>query len=46
MLIRDSVFLVTGAASGLGRAAATELLQRGGRVAALDLNTPPAFAGH
>lgn len=46
MLIRDSVFLVTGAASGLGRAAATALLQRGGRVAALDLNMPAAFAGH
>jgi NAD(P)-dependent dehydrogenase (short-subunit alcohol dehydrogenase family) len=45
VLIRDSVFLVTGAASGLGRAAATELLKRGGRVAAVDLNRPPAFAG-
>ena len=40
MLIRDSVFLVTGAASGLGRAAAEELLKRGGRVAALDLALP------
>jgi 3-hydroxyacyl-CoA dehydrogenase / 3-hydroxy-2-methylbutyryl-CoA dehydrogenase len=45
MLIREGVFLVTGAASGLGRAAAAELLQRGARVAALDLNTPLAFAG-
>lgn len=44
MLIRDSVFLVTGAASGLGRAAAVELLKRGARVAALDLNPPSDLA--
>jgi len=44
MLIRDSVCLVTGASSGLGRATALELLRRGARVAALDLVTPADFA--
>ena len=46
MLIRDSVCLVTGAASGLGRATVMELLRRGARVAALDQSTPSGAVGN
>jgi NAD(P)-dependent dehydrogenase (short-subunit alcohol dehydrogenase family) len=35
---RDKVIVVTGAASGMGREVALELLRRGARVAAVDLN--------
>lgn len=45
MLIPDSVCLVTGAASGLGLATATELLRRGARVAALDRAAPSGSFG-
>lgn len=38
MRIADSVFLVTGAGSGLGLASARELVRQGGRVVLLDIN--------
>ena len=38
MQIRDSVFIVTGAASGLGAATATLLAEQGGKVIIADLN--------
>ncbi len=38
MRIADSVFLVTGAGSGLGLASARELVGQGGRVVLLDIN--------
>lgn len=38
MLIKDKVFLVTGAASGLGAGAARELVDRGGRVVMADVD--------
>ncbi|RJR40952.1 MAG: SDR family NAD(P)-dependent oxidoreductase [Desulfobacteraceae bacterium] len=38
MQIQDSVSIVTGGASGLGRATAQSLIIRGGKVAILDLN--------
>ncbi|MFM9135648.1 MAG: SDR family NAD(P)-dependent oxidoreductase [bacterium] len=37
MRIRDRVFVVTGAGSGIGQAVTLDLLSRGGRVAAVDL---------
>lgn len=40
MVISDSVSIVTGGASGLGRATAEALLDRGGRVVILDRNHP------
>ena len=39
MKLADSVFLVTGGASGLGRACATSLVDKGGRVVIADLPT-------
>lgn len=42
MLISDQVAVITGAGSGLGRATALMLLQAGARVAAIDLQAPPA----
>lgn len=47
MHIRDSVFIVTGAASGLGAATATLLVEQGGKVILADLNdaTGKALAG-
>lgn len=36
MKVRGKVFVVTGAGSGMGREIATELVERGGRVAAVD----------
>ncbi|MCA0325721.1 MAG: SDR family NAD(P)-dependent oxidoreductase [Proteobacteria bacterium] len=44
MLISNQVAIVTGANSGLGRAAAQMLLQAGARVAAIDLNMPTTTA--
>ncbi|MGQ0733727.1 MAG: 3-hydroxyacyl-CoA dehydrogenase [Acidobacteriota bacterium] len=38
MRIQDSVFVVTGGASGLGRAAAETIVSAGGRVVLLDVN--------
>lgn len=38
MQITDKTFIVTGGASGLGRAAADAILQAGGRVVVLDVN--------
>jgi NAD(P)-dependent dehydrogenase (short-subunit alcohol dehydrogenase family) len=38
MQISDKVFVVTGGGNGIGREVALELLRRGGRVAAVDLN--------
>lgn len=38
MRISDRVFVVSGAASGIGREVVLEILRRGGRVAAVDLN--------
>lgn len=38
MEIKDQVFVVTGAASGLGAATADILIQRGGRVVLVDIN--------
>ena len=43
MHIADSVFLVTGAGSGLGLATARELIGQGARVVLLDIN---AETGH
>ena len=43
MHIADSVFLITGAGSGLGLATARELIGQGGRVVLLDIN---AETGH
>jgi 3-oxoacyl-[acyl-carrier protein] reductase len=39
MIIKDKVFVVTGAARGLGFAFAKDLVENGGRVALVDLNT-------
>ncbi|KLL10179.1 MULTISPECIES: SDR family NAD(P)-dependent oxidoreductase [Protofrankia] len=41
MKIEDSVAIVTGGASGLGRATATALAEAGARIAVLDLPTAP-----
>ena len=38
MRIEDSVFLITGGGSGLGLAAARQLLGQGGKVLLLDIN--------
>ena len=38
MDVHGKVFTVTGAANGIGRCVALELLRRGGRVAAVDLD--------
>ena len=38
MEIKDQVFMVTGAGSGLGAATANMLIQRGGRVVLVDIN--------
>lgn len=38
MELKNKVFVVTGAGNGIGREVALELLRRGGRVAAVDLN--------
>ena len=38
MEIRNTVTIITGGVSGLGEASARALIQRGGRVALLDMN--------
>jgi len=44
MQIADHVFIVTGAASGLGAACASRLLDAGAKVVAVDLKPPPIAA--
>ena len=45
MQIKDHVFLVTGAGSGLGAATAAMLAANGGKVVVADLNEPPGAGG-
>lgn len=46
MRFTDRTFLVTGGCSGLGRATATALLERGARVVVADLKGDPPDGGH
>ena len=45
MKLQDSVFLVTGGASGLGAATARMALEAGARVVVADLAAPAGWAG-